>query len=490
MKNKNIVFSPASKAQEQFLTSEADVTFYGGAAGAGKSHCLLGSFLKYCHHPRTRGVIFRRTTKQITNPGGLFDAAINMYKKVDPKIKVRTRELEIVFSSGATLKFSYLDNPDDKYNFQGAELTFVGFDEIQQLTEDNVMYILSRMRSTSVDYKIQCYATGNPDYDSFLRKWVEFGLDERGIPIRKEKYPTRYFVRPGGGSIYWADNRQELESVYGSASDSGILSFKFIPGTIYDNPILIETNPGYLSFLKSLPRVEMERLLLGSWFARPENAGLFKREWCEVVKHPNGRAKQRVRAWDLAFSKPSDVYPDPDWTRGVLISKDNSKVYTVEDMVSMRDRVHEVEKLIFETAMRDGTGVTISIPLDPAAAAGAYAKELQRRLAEMGFYCKLSKPVKSKVTRFAPFSSLAQAGFVNVVEGDWNKDFYDELEVFDGDKKKKDDIADCCSDCILHLNRELQLPTFSLPDMSKGSSFGFQQQHVSTAKNEVSLVLK
>lgn len=122
----NIVFSPASPAQEQFLLSEADITFYGGAAGAGKSLCLLGSFLKFCHHPRTRGVIFRRTTKQISNPGGLFDSAINLYKQVDPKLRIKNRDLEIIFSSGASLKFAYLDNPSDKYNFQGAELTFIG----------------------------------------------------------------------------------------------------------------------------------------------------------------------------------------------------------------------------------------------------------------------------------------------------------------------------------------------------------------------------
>lgn len=28
--NSNVVFAPASKAQEQFLTSDADITFYGG----------------------------------------------------------------------------------------------------------------------------------------------------------------------------------------------------------------------------------------------------------------------------------------------------------------------------------------------------------------------------------------------------------------------------------------------------------------------------
>lgn len=436
----NIVFSPASKAQEQFLNSQSDITFYGGAAGAGKSHCLLGSFLKFCHHPRTRGAIFRKTTKMISNPGGLFDSAINLYKKVDPKLKVKMRDLELVFSSGATLKFTYLDHPSDKYNFQGAELTFIGFDEIQQLDEASVTYLLSRLRSTTVDYKKQVVATGNPDYNSFIRHWVTFALDESGIPIRKDHYPERYMVQVAGGTIAWADDRKELEDVYGAGDESGILSFRFIPGTIYDNPPLMKADPTYVSKLKKLPRVEMERLLLGSWYAREESAGLFKREWCAIVKHPNGRAKKRVRAWDFAFTRPSEAYPNPDWTRGVLISKEEAtKVYTVEDVQSMRDRVHEVEKLIFETAIRDGQGVTISIPIDPAAAAGAYAKDLQRRLAEMGFHCRLSKPVKSKVTRFAPFSSIAQAGFVSIVEADWNKPFFEELENFDGSKHKKDD---------------------------------------------------
>jgi len=109
--------------------------------------------------------------------------------------------------------------------------------------------------------------------------------------------------------------------------------------------------------------------------------------------------------------------------------------------------------------------------LDPAAAAGAYAKDLQRKLAEMGFSCRLTKPVKSKITRFAPFSSIAQAGFVNVVKANWNKDFFDELEVFDGDPKKKDDQVDCCSDCMLLLNRDTTIPNFTLPDFSGSNPF-------------------
>ena len=89
---------------------------------------MLGSFLKFCHHPRTRGLILRKTTKQISNPGGLFDSAIQLYKRIDPGLKIKNRDLEIVFSSGATLKFAYLDNPSDRYNFQGSEISFLGFD--------------------------------------------------------------------------------------------------------------------------------------------------------------------------------------------------------------------------------------------------------------------------------------------------------------------------------------------------------------------------
>jgi predicted phage terminase large subunit-like protein len=439
------------------------------AAGAGKSHCLLGSFLKFCHHPRTRGVIFRRTTKQISNPGGLFDSAINLFKQVDPKLRIKNRDLELIFSSGATLKFAYLDNPSDKYNFQGAELTFIGFDEIQQLTEDNVIYLLSRLRSTSVDYKKQVVATGNPDYDSFMRHWVEFALDERGIPIRKEVYPMRYMVQVSGGKIEWSDTREELEAIHGKGDQSGILSFMYVPGSIYDNPPLMKADPTYLSKLKSLPRVERERLLDGSWYARSEASGLFKREWTPIIEEPFAKAK-KVRAWDFAFSKPSEQYPNPDWTRGTLLAKDKTNMYAIEHCVGLRDRVHEVETLIFKTAIDDGTDVVISIPQDPNAAAGAYARDLQRRLGEMGFTCRLQKPVKSKITRFAPFSSVAQAGYVRVVRGAWNKELFDELEVFGNETPHKDDIADTISDAFTLLNKDGSLPDFSLDNVGSVAS--------------------
>ena len=435
--------------------------------------------LKFMQHPRATGVIFRRTSKMITTPGSIWHEAVNMYTSIYPKgLTIRHRDNEIVFPNGALLKFSHMQHASNMYDHKGGQYSLVIFDEATDFTEEMVVYLLSRLRNAYVDYTPQMFLMTNPDYNSFLREWIQdFYLDQSGIPREELAGVKRYFFRQSN-TMLWYNSLQEAEAIHGSGAESGISSFAFIPANCRDNPPLLKAQPDYISRLMSLPRVEMEKLLLGSWYARLESSGMFKREWCNLVDYPNGRAISRVRAWDLAFSEPSEQYKNPDWTRGTLISKDKTKVYTVEDLVSMRKRVHDVEKLIFETAVKDGLDVTISIPIDPAAAAGAYAKDLQRRLSEMGFTVRLSKPVKSKITRFAPFGSIAQAGFVSVVKADWNKEFFEELENFDGDGKKKDDIVDTCSDCVVLLNRTLEIPNFSLPETVTDNPFGFIKTNI------------
>lgn len=359
------------------------------------------------------------------------------------------------------------------------QYSLVIFDEATDFTEEMIVYLLSRMRNAYVDYTPQMFLMTNPEYNSFLREWIQdYYLDpQTGIPLEDKSGVKRFFYRQGNNML-WYNSAEEAATVHGEGEDKGISSFTFLPFSCRDNPPLLKAQPSYVSRLMSLPRVEMEKLLLGSWFARVEASQMWKREWVTMVDLPNGRAKKRVRSWDLAFTRVSEVQKNPDWTRGTLMSKDSNSLYTIEDVVGMRDRVHEVEKLIFETAIKDGHETIISIPKDPNAAAGAYARELQRRLAEMGFTVRLVAPVKSKVTRFAPFASVTQAGFVNVVVADWNKDLFEELEIFDGDPKHKDDIADTCSDCFYILNQGIYLPEFTLssaPETSiKTINFGFQ----------------
>lgn len=433
------------------------------------TYILLLTALRFMQDPAGTGIIFRKTNTDLENPGGIWDEAKSMYSEIyGNSLKIKEKGHEIIFPNGAKLKFSHLQLDKDKYNHKGGQYSFVAFDEVTDFSEDVVIYLISRMRNAKVKHSPQMFLTTNPDYNHFTREWIQdYYLDpSTGIPDPDKAGKIMYTAMIAGKRV-WYKTLEEAQSVHGYGPESGVRSFTFWPATCRDNPPLLKAQPDYISNLMSLPRVEMERLLLGSWFARQESAGYFKRAWCKLVPFSNPNICQRVRAWDLAFTKPSEVNMNPDWTRGILFSKErsNSK-YTVEDLVSMRDRVHEVERLIFETAIRDGQSVVISIPQDPAAAAGAYAKDLQRRLAERGFTVRLAKPVKSKVTRFAPFSSVAQAGYVDVVQSDWNKEFFDELEIFDGDPKKKDDIVDTCSDAFLMLNKELQIPDMTFTDFS------------------------
>jgi predicted phage terminase large subunit-like protein len=228
-----------------------------------------------------------------------------------------------------------------------------------------------------------------------------------------------------------------------------------------------------------MSEVKQRIFLDGSWTAREEEAGLFRRDWVKIVDKPNMRAKKRVCAWDFASTPVSSASPNPDWTRGITVSKDDLGVYTIEDVFSIRDRPHVVEELVYSTA-KENPGVTFSIPEDPGAAGKAQSKAMQRKLGEKGVVCKILRPTKSKRTRFLPFSAIAEAGYLQVVRADWNEELFNELEEFSGNKpKERDDQVDACSDAVYWLNQGLELPTsFILPDFTQSPGFGFQSSQI------------
>ena len=465
---------PASQKQEDFLTSDTDITVFGGSAGSGKSYVGLMTPLLYVDDPHFRGVIFRRTMPEITAGGGLWDTAQAMYKDFDPGVRFREKEKVAIFSSGAQLKFSHLEMEKDKYSHQGAQYGFVLFDEGTHFSETMIDYLRSRLRAPKSKYKTQMKITCNPDYDSFLRRWVDWYLDPNtGIPDPEKAGKMRYFVRQGE-ELHWADTREELEEVYGTGPESGIVSFVFHPATIYDNPPLMEADPTYVSRLKSLARVERDRLLHGSWYARATEVGYWKKDWVEFVERPPMKVKKRVRAWDLAGSIPSETYPNPDYTAGVLMSVDQDNRYYIEDCVRFRKRFQGVFEEIVRCAREDGADVQIIIPADPGAAGKQYASQLIRDLADKGFHARVKTTNKNKVTRFAPFSAVSEAGFVTLVRGPWNDDYTDELEAFDGGRNKKDDAVDATSDAYWALSQSITLPDFTLPNFTQSNPFSIQ----------------
>ena len=151
----------------------------------------------------------------------------------------------------------------------------------------------------------------------------------------------------------------------------------------------------------------------------PREGGIFKRHWFEIVNAVPAGA-QYVRGWDLAATK-SESAP---YTAGVLLAHKDG-VYYVEDVVRERGGPADVERLIYNTAVFDGTDVRISLPQDPGQAGKVQALALAKLLA--GFDARFSPESGDKQERAMPVSAQAEVGNVKIVRGGWNQPFLDEL---------------------------------------------------------------
>lgn len=468
MSEQREIIAPASIPQKLFIESDADITIASGSAGSSKSYSILLRFLRYVNDPNTRGIIFRRQNGQLTSQGGLWEEAQKLYRKIDPNLKVKIKDMLIVFSNGCSLKFQHYENEAAKEKFKGLQADFIAFDELTEFTEEMFDYLSSRNRNAYVKHKPTICAATNPDYDSFVRERIWWWLDpETGIPDPDKRGIVRYFRRDDTGNFLWYDTREEAEAIWGKGEKNGVKSMTVIGSTCRDNPYIPDK---YISDLLNLSPVERARLLYGSWTARAEAAGQFKLHWLEAVKYADGRAAQRVRAWDLAYSIPSEVNRYPDWTVGVMMSKNKEKYYTVEDVVKFQDRHGGVARRILEQAYQDGKDVAVCLPLEIGGGAG-YVKDIARVLGEHGFRVKYEKPIGNKMARFAPFATVAEAGFIRYVEAEWNKEYFSILESFDGSRGKKDDECDATSDAFNCLRKELSLPKFSIGSITANNPF-------------------
>lgn len=255
------------------LSSPADIVIGGAAAGVGKTFCLLMDPLRDIEVKGFGGVIFRRTSPQIRNEGGLWDTSMGLYPYVGatPKESV----LEWHFPKGPKIKFSHLEHEKNIFDWQGAQVPFIGFDELPHFTKKMFFYLLSRNRSTC-GVKPYVRATCNPDPESWVYELIRWWIDEdTGYPIPERNGVIRYFV-VDGESYIWGDTEGEvIEAAWhlleAPVTRSGIdpkefvKSLTFISGDIYQNKELLSANPAYLANLMAQDEQTRTQLLDGNW---------------------------------------------------------------------------------------------------------------------------------------------------------------------------------------------------------------------------------
>lgn len=393
--------------QSAFMLLDCKEAFYGGAAGGGKSDCLLMMGLQYVDVKGFAGIIFRKSYADLVKPGALIDRSKEwLFQFPDVRWVDKEKKFEFLRKYGphteviSILQFGYLENDNDRFNYQGGEYQFVGYDELCHMSEVSYKYMFSRMRRLrGVPIPLRVRGASNPPEDD-QGQWIY----DRFVNSKTKK-PGTVFVSAG----------------------------------LDDNPFLDKKE--YIDALNELDPVTRARLKDGIWTIT-RKGNMFKRGWYEEVDTPPP-GRRIVRFWDCAATevKPNEKKrgKGPDYTVGFKMSEYRG-IYYIEDIIHVQKSAMHVEDLQKLTATVDGHRVRIREE-EEGGSSGKYAIAKKKREIFTGYAYEGVRSTGSKIERANAVSAASERGVIKVVRGCRNLDkFYDEIEGFPG--LLHDDLVD------------------------------------------------
>jgi hypothetical protein len=195
--------------------------------------------------PSFRGILFRKTFPRL---GEVIDRSFKYFKPI-AQFSSKDQKLGLpawTFPSGAKLAFSHLQHETSKYDHQGKQYSWIGFDQLEEFTESQYLYLMAQNRTD--DPKLDCRIRSSANPGGIGHLWVK----NRFIDKLKDG-EMKYFKRV---------NDEDIECKEG---DPLALSRAFYFSTVYDNPALMQNNPTYIKQLEQLPETERKALLHGDW---------------------------------------------------------------------------------------------------------------------------------------------------------------------------------------------------------------------------------
>lgn len=468
-----IVIAPQPGPQHAFLSSPADIVFYGGAAGGGKTYGLLMDPIRHLQTPGFSGLIFRQSYVQIHNEGGLWDESKDLYSLLPSW--PRQSGSEWSFAWGSSMRFSYLASDDQLENWQGSQIPYIGWDELTHFSEKMFWYMLSRNRSTC-GVRPYIRATMNPDPDSWVASFISWWIDAEGWAIPARSGVVRWFFRYRG-LVQWYDSLAaavlDLPPEYRSEAVSNdvpvaslVKSFTFILSRLKDNKELLRKNPEYLGNMMNLLPVEQARLYGdgergGNWVVRAAAGKVIDRSWFEVVDAvPAGGIE--TRCWDFAATKEElkdKRKKQPDATASVRVRMVKGTFYILdvtEDRIDAVESDRKMKNLAIQdrnSASSSGAQYFVRWEVEPASAGTREALRLVRMLA--GFDAAGRRPGGDIIQRIKPLASQARAGNVKILRGAWNEKFLKQLHGLPD--AAHDDMCSAAAQSVTELV-EYQLP--------------------------------
>lgn len=267
-----LTYRPQEK-QSPWHACPAFESGFGGTKGPGKTLSMLMESTRHIGNPRYRGIIFRRTYPRLQE---VMDRAWEWFPLLGGKWVGDAHRW--VFPSGAMLSMRHCQNEEDKRNYHGHEYHFMGFDQLEEFSETQYLFLMAQCRSSVAGLKPYVRVNFNPG--GIGHAWVKDRFLEHGTRECAPWVPTNDAGDPLPARCFHYSN-------------------------IYDNRILLEADPQYLQVLNSLPEQDRRALRDGDWDVF---AGQVLTEW-RREKHvidpmPLDPSWPRIRMTDYGSARP------------------------------------------------------------------------------------------------------------------------------------------------------------------------------------------
>lgn len=296
------IWVPQDGPQRAAFESKADILFYGGSAGGGKTDLLLGLSLTEQRH----SIIFRRQAVQLT---GIEERMTNI---LGSRQGYNSQEGIWRLPGGRIMELGHCKEPTDWLKYQGRPHDAKLFDEICHFTEGLFRSLIGWLRTDDPTIRQRVVCAGNPPTEP-EGEWVK----RYWAPWLDPMHPNP--AKPGELRWFITNAKGEDEEVAGSDEvlvDGELvkpMSRTFIPSSVEDNLFLITT--GYKQKLQALPEPLRSQMLKGDF-----NAGSTDPAWQLI---PTDWVKAAQARWTDKTTKGPMTALGFDPARGGL---DNSSV--------------------------------------------------------------------------------------------------------------------------------------------------------------------
>jgi hypothetical protein len=277
--------------------SPAEILFYGGAVGGGKSEYDLVEAIAIClEHRNVKVGIFRRKLKELREEiVGRFLLHVPEFIAV-----YNGQDMCARFFNGSELWFCHVQHEKDVYSYKGIQFVALFFDEASEATEFIIRYLMTRVRSVRIGMRKRIRLTSNPGGPGhgFLKRWfLRPTPQELG-----DRPPPRPFE-------IW----RPLPVGNDPTPPERVPTRQFIPAWFKDNLALANADPYYLAKVYQLGGDKGRQLAEGDWDAN--EAMIVGSVWQErhVVAEGNRALRKAYPHLQPGDVLPWHVMPDRSW---------------------------------------------------------------------------------------------------------------------------------------------------------------------------------